>query len=270
MSTEAQTPEEQMKRISRRSFIWAGMAVLGSYGFLSWVGRQTYTPALDKDGNPLPGHSDPDKGLSHPLRSAMNFTDGAMAALFASYRLEPEMSEKDITRPARFNSDIGAPKTGDDIVMPDEFKLVVTGLSATPLTFTLEQLRAMPSKTQITEFRCVEGWNQVCKWKGVPLQALAKPYLSALGKLPKYVRMETEDGEYFVGLDLESALHPQTLLAYDMNDAPLEPDHGAPLRLAIPVKYGIKNIKWVTKILFLDEKPTDYWGELGYTWFGGL
>lgn len=256
-----------MHRISRRSFIWAGMAVLGSYGFVAWLGHQP----VDKDGMPNPPSPDPAKGLPQHLRSAMDFTDGAMQALFASYRLEPEHPEKDITRPPRVNSDIGAPKSDDgSAVIPADFKLVIVGLNSTPLSFTLADLRALPARTQITEFRCVEGWAQVCKWKGVPLQELAKPYLKSLGKLPKYVKMETADGEYFVGLDIESALHPQTLLAYDLNDAPLEPDHGAPIRLAIPVKYGIKNIKWVTKITFTDEKPIDYWGERGYTWFGGL
>ena len=265
---EKLTPEEQIGRLSRRSFVWAGMTVLGSYGLITWLGKQP----LDKEGNVVPPTPDPGKGLPPHLREAMNFTDSAMETLFASYRLEPEHAEKDITRPARVNADIGAPKSedGETLLTPEKFALSVSGLTVAPLSFTLEQLRAMPAKTQITEFRCVEGWAQVCKWKGVALQELAKPYLSVMKTLPKYVRMETENGEYFVGLDVESALHPQTLLAYDLNDAPLTPGHGAPLRLAIPVKYGIKNIKWVTKVIFMDEKPTDYWGELGYTWFGGL
>lgn len=266
MNPESLSPEAQMRSMSRRSFVWAGMAVLGSYGFVRWLSHQP----LDKDGKPERPNPDPGKGLPTPLRSAMDFTDGAMAALFRSYRLEPERSEAEITRPPRYNSDIGAPKAESGIVLPDSYNLIVEGLTPQPLSFTLEQLRAMPAKTQITEFRCVEGWAQVCKWKGVPLRDLVQSHLVALGRVPKYVRMETADGEYFVGLDVESALHPQTILAYDLNDAPLEPEHGAPLRLAIPVKYGIKNIKWVAKIAFLDLKPSDYWGELGYTWFGGL
>ena len=263
------TPEQQMKRLSRRSFVWAGMAVLGSYGFINWLASQPM--GKDANGDPVRPNPDPGKGIPPHLRSAMDFTDGAMASLFASYRLEPEHPEKDITRPPRVNANIGAPTNSDgDTILPAKFTLTVSGLGPTALIFTLEQLRAMPCKTQITEFRCVEGWAQVCKWRGVPLQELAKPYLSKMKSLPKYVRIETENGEYFVGLDVESALHPQTLLAYDLNDAPLEPDHGAPIRLAIPVKYGIKNIKWLTKITFTDEKPIDYWGERGYTWFGGL
>ena len=90
-----------------------------------------------------------------------------------------------------------------------------------------------------------------------------------LDDLPEYVSMETPDGAYYVGLDMASALHPQTLLCYEMNGKPLTADHGAPLRLAIPVKYGIKNIKNIGKIKFTDERPKDYWAELGYDWYAG-
>jgi DMSO/TMAO reductase YedYZ molybdopterin-dependent catalytic subunit len=74
---------------------------------------------------------------------------------------------------------------------------------------------------------------------------------------------------YYVGLDIESVLHPQTLLCYAMNHQPLTPEHGAPLRLVIPVKYGIKYIKWIGTIRFTDERPTDYWAERGYDWYAG-
>ncbi len=84
-----------------------------------------------------------------------------------------------------------------------------------------------------------------------------------------YVSLETEDGGYYVGLDMESALHPQTLLCYEMNGKPLTAPHGAPLRLAIPVKYGIKNIKRIGTIRFTDRRPPDYWAERGYDWYAG-
>ena len=82
--------------------------------------------------------------------------------------------------------------------------------------------------------------------------------------------MSTPDEEYFVGLDMKSALHPQTLLAYEQNGQPLLPEHGAPLRLVIPVKYGIKNIKRIGQIRFTDKRPEDYWANFGYDWFAGL
>jgi DMSO/TMAO reductase YedYZ molybdopterin-dependent catalytic subunit len=82
--------------------------------------------------------------------------------------------------------------------------------------------------------------------------------------------MATPDEDYYVGLDIKSALHPQTLLAYERNGQPLEWEHGAPLRLIIPVKYGIKNIKRIGLIRYTDDRPDDYWSEEGYDWFAGL
>jgi DMSO/TMAO reductase YedYZ molybdopterin-dependent catalytic subunit len=82
--------------------------------------------------------------------------------------------------------------------------------------------------------------------------------------------MQTPDRAYFVGLDLASALHPQTLLCYEMNGVDLTRAHGAPLRLVIPVKYGVKNIKRIGTIMYTNERPEDYWANEGYDWYAGL
>ena len=86
----------------------------------------------------------------------------------------------------------------------------------------------------------------------------------------QYVAMETPDGEYYVGIEMASALHPQTLLCYEMNGKPLEEKHGAPLRLVTPVKYGIKNIKRIGSIAYVDAQPKDYWANEGYDYYAGL
>jgi DMSO/TMAO reductase YedYZ molybdopterin-dependent catalytic subunit len=83
------------------------------------------------------------------------------------------------------------------------------------------------------------------------------------------VALETPDGGYYVGLDMASALHPQTLLCYEMNGLPLSLDHGAPLRLVTTVKYGIKSIKRIGTIAFTDARPRDFWAERGYDWYAG-
>jgi DMSO/TMAO reductase YedYZ molybdopterin-dependent catalytic subunit len=88
--------------------------------------------------------------------------------------------------------------------------------------------------------------------------------------LYRYVGFETPDGGYYVSIDMESLLHPQTLLVYEMNGAPLSMEHGAPLRLIIPIKYGIKSIKRIGTLYFSDTRPPDYWAERGYDWFAGL
>ena len=88
--------------------------------------------------------------------------------------------------------------------------------------------------------------------------------------LAEYVGMETPDGGYYIGLDIASALHPQTILCYEMNGEELPEDHGGPIRLIIPTKYGIKNLKRIGKIFFTDDRPRDFWFEQGYDYFAGL
>lgn len=145
---------------------------------------------------------------------------------------------------------------------------------------TLEQIRALPKTEIVTELKCIEGWSTIVHWAGVTLADFLQKYPPAtrsgkpfdrnnIADLPEYVSLETPDGAYYVGLDMASALHPQTLLCYEMNGKPLELEHGAPLRLAIPVKYGIKNIKNIGKIKFTNERPRDYWAEQGYDWYAG-
>src|SRR5207247_7513774 len=91
--------------------------------------------------------------------------------------------------------------------------------------------------------------------------------MNAPEDLPPYVGMATPDGAYYVGLDVESMLHPQSLLAYEINGAPLTDEHGAPLRLVTPVKYGVKNLKRIGTIRYSRARPADYWAEEGYDWY---
>jgi DMSO/TMAO reductase YedYZ molybdopterin-dependent catalytic subunit len=88
--------------------------------------------------------------------------------------------------------------------------------------------------------------------------------------LVRYVALETPDGGYYVGFDVPSAMHPQTLLCYEMGGKPLSMENGAPLRLVTTVKYGIKSVKRIDKIIFTDERPRDFWAERGYEWYAGL
>lgn len=124
-----------------------------------------------------------------------------------------------------------------------------------------------------TDFRCIEGWSEEMSYAGMRFSDFMK--ISNVGKKPDgsyyaYVGLETPDKEYYVSIDMESMLHPQTVLAYEMNDAPLSVGNGAPLRLMIPVKYGIKHLKRIGKIFFSDTRPKDYWAERGYDWYAGL
>ncbi len=166
------------------------------------------------------------------------------------------------------------------------------GQSATPaegfeeykepgLLLTLDDIRALPRVEMTTELKCIEGWSVIVNWAGARFADFAANYRApARGggapevrgrpqDLVRYVGMETPDGGYYVGMDMPSALHPQTLLSYEMNGRPLTPEHGAPLRLVTPVKYGIKHIKRIGRITFTDERPGDFWAERGYDWYSG-
>ncbi|MFA6236213.1 MAG: molybdopterin-dependent oxidoreductase [Bacteriovorax sp.] len=124
-----------------------------------------------------------------------------------------------------------------------------------------------------TDFRCIEGWSEVMQFAGMRFSDFMKFYdlgKKTDGSYYNYVGLETPDKIYYVSIDMESMLHPQTVLAYEMNEAPLEDENGAPLRLAIPIKYGIKSLKRIGKITFSDTRPPDYWAERGYDWYSGL
>ncbi|MBA2403482.1 MAG: molybdopterin-dependent oxidoreductase [Bdellovibrionales bacterium] len=149
------------------------------------------------------------------------------------------------------------------IIESDEKKV-----SLTPADFYL-----LPKVGYTTDFRCIEGWSEVMQYGGARFSDFMEAYKlgkKADGTYFKYVGLETPDKKYYVSIDMESMLHPQTLLAYEMNLAPLKPENGLPLRLIIPIKYGIKSLKRVGRIFFSDQRPPDYWAERGYDWYSGL
>ena len=136
------------------------------------------------------------------------------------------------------------------------------------VVLSLNDLRALPSYEQVTQFKCIEGWSQITSWRGARYSDFVKAFPPAGN--PKYVMMETSEGDYTCGFDFESLMHPQTLLCYEMHGRPLSMGHGAPLRLAMPIKYGYKQIKQIAKITYTDTRPLDYWENLGYDWYAGL
>ncbi len=140
------------------------------------------------------------------------------------------------------------------------------------LLLTMRDIHEFPRHELVTQFKCIEGWSQIVHWAGIRLADLLEAYPPALvdGREPKYVYMETPDGDYYNGYDLEACRHPQALLVTEMMGAPLTQLHGAPLRLHMPTKYGYKQIKRIGLISYTSDKPDDYWTKLGYDWYGGL
>lgn len=140
------------------------------------------------------------------------------------------------------------------------------------LLLTLDDILQLPRHELVTQFKCIEGWSEIVHWAGVRMAEFMEAYPPALigGNAPKYVYMETPDGDYYTGYDLDACRHPQTLLVTEMMGAPLTQYHGAPLRLHMPIKYGYKQIKRIGLIAYTNKKPDDYWTKLGYDWFAGL
>ncbi len=140
------------------------------------------------------------------------------------------------------------------------------------LLLTMEDVTRLPRHELVTQFKCIEGWSQVVHWAGVRMADFLEAYPPAKvnGREPRYVYMETPDGDYYTGYDLHVCRHPQTLLVTEMMGQPLTQFHGAPLRLHMPTKYGYKQIKRIGLIAYTDSKPDDYWTELGYDWYAGL
>ena len=141
------------------------------------------------------------------------------------------------------------------------------------ILLTMADLRQLPHFEMVTQFKCIEGWSQIVRWGGARFSDFLKAYppkRNTGGRLPKYAAMETPEGDFFSGYDMASLMHPQTMLCYEMGGRPLAPEHGAPLRLAMPLKYGYKQIKQIAKITYTDQKPDDYWANVGYDWYGGL
>jgi DMSO/TMAO reductase YedYZ molybdopterin-dependent catalytic subunit len=226
--------------------------------------------------------------------------DSTLRALFASHegltkatqraltrdRLAPEFAEADIRQGMRPNGSVD-PSSAEYRRMAEtafrDYRLTVTGMVDAPQSLSLADLTALPSRTQITRHDCVEGWSCIARWQGVPLGsvlALAQPKLTA-----RYAVFQCYDaierslsGEvfYYESIDLIDAFHPQTILAYAMNGAPLPVANGAPLRLRVERQLGYKMAKYVHTIELTDSFAGlgfgrgSYWADRGYEWYAGI
>ncbi len=264
LPTEAEVLAEARRR-SRRSFIGLGLAGLAGIGGWRWLLSQP-----------------DDAGIPHPLRKVLDANSRLSSAYFKETRLAPEFARSRARTP-RENGDVGLEAELD----PAAWRLRVQGYgTGKTQEFTLADIQALPRVEMTTELKCIEGWSTVVHWAGARLSDFLTRYPLATrsgrpagydpvdprnppADLAPYVGMATPDELYYVGLDMPSALHPQTLLCYEMNGQPLTAGHGAPLRLVTPLKYGIKHLKRIGTIAFADTRPKDYWAELGYDWDAG-
>jgi DMSO/TMAO reductase YedYZ molybdopterin-dependent catalytic subunit len=207
------------------------------------------------------------------LNRALRIDDDVAEALYSANRSVPTYTKSQITS-LKNNYNGATPDPG----YISGWKLTLDGL-ASGLSISLDirnLLNRFSVHEQITRLVCVEGWSAIAWWAGLRFDDLlgAYPPMSQA----KWARVESSvnldasgnPDPYFMSLDLATARHPQTLLATHFNGYPLTVDHGAPLRLLVPVKLGLKNVKAITRIAYVAEEPRDYWAERGYSHYDGI
>ena len=257
-------------RQSRRGLVKGTLASLGALGLAGCDG----------------GANDPIVQKLFALEEMLTFR--TQSAILGPDALAKEYGESDISEFFKPNGSKDPQDEGYKALAASGFKdyrLVVDGLVERPARFSLAELRAMPSRTQITRHDCVEGWSCIGKWAGVRLSHV----LDAVGVKPdaRYVVFHCADTpdeasfgdepEHFYGsIDVQAARHEQTILAYDFNGAPLEIPHGAPLRVRVERQLGYKMSKYVMRIELVDsfahlgDGHGGYWEDNGYTWYAGV
>ncbi len=222
------------------------------------------------------------------LKSAQHLSRAAQKIVAPRPAMAQEFGPGDVAQTFRGNGSLD-PGDADYVALREAgfagYRLAVGGLVAKPAEFTLEQLRTMPARTQITRHDCVEGWSCIGKWKGVQLG----PILDQVQPKPeaKFVvfrcydsmdgpSLDGHDSRYYESIDLDDAHHVQTILAYELNDKPLPISNGAPLRCRVERQLGYKQAKYIRAIELVESFAQirggkgGYWEDEGYEWYGGI
>jgi len=206
-----------------------------------------------------------DDTVQRVLGAVSRWNDRVQGALFSGTRLAPEFDASLAVKNFRYNAWYPADKAPR--LDAASFKLKLAGLIETKTPWTVDQLYALPQQSQVTRHVCVEGWNMIGKWTGTPLHV----FLQRVGAdtTARYVGYECADG-YYESMDMATALHPQTFMAFKLSDEILPQRYGYPFKLRIPTKLGFKNAKWVTTMFVTNTRPPAFWSDRGYNWFSGI
>lgn len=200
------------------------------------------------------------------LKRGLGFSDWVSARMFRTGHLAPTFANSELTPFDKFP--INDYDVDDPGLILENWTLTVSGLVKKPGEYTMDQVQALPIVRQNTRHVCVEGWDVVGRFGGARLS----DFLSVIGAdiTARYLTVKCAD-DYYESLDMATALHPQTLLCYEMYERPLTREHGAPLRLNVPTKVGYKQAKYLTdlKVTNVLEK-VGYWEDQGYSSFYGL
>lgn len=206
-------------------------------------------------------------GIQQPLRNVLNTNEKIFSKTYSDKNLVKEYPKSAAAKEARVNGDVGL---DEEFFDASQWRLSVIKSNGDTLLITLDELKQLPKVDVVHNFKCIEGWSQITHWSGVRMKDFIKYFHLEKEAALNYLGLSTPDEEYYVGIDMPSALHPQTILCYELNEQPLPMNQGYPLRLIIPVKYGVKSLKRIGYMHFSNEKPADYWAERGYDYYGGL
>jgi DMSO/TMAO reductase YedYZ molybdopterin-dependent catalytic subunit len=272
-------PAAKVRARSRRDFFLFGAGALLAAGGFWWLlpdetKKNHLTPGLRDWIDSLEGRLGADgERRERFLNRALTFDDDVAEALYSPDRSVRTYSKSQATD-LRNNYNGATPSPA---YVP-AWTLSVSGLASgrvERLTIA-ELLSRFPRHDQVTRLCCVEGWSAIAWWGGLRFADFLRAFPPAPGarwaRLDSSVNLDSAGNPdpYYVSIDLPTARHPQTLLATHLSGAPLPVEHGAPLRLLVPMKLGLKNIKAITAITYSAEEPADYWNERGYSKYDGL
>jgi len=205
-----------------------------------------------------------DDEVQNILNFMSRWNDKAQALLFNRERLAPTYPESSVVRDFRYNAFFPADQAPQ--LAAGDYRLELSGLIEDKRPWTLDALYALPQESQITRHICVEGWSMIGKWSGTPLRLFLQRVGADLSA--RYVGFRCADG-YYGSIDMPTALHPQTIMAFKFADDILPPKYGYPFKVRIPTKLGFKNPKWVSTIYVTNRMPGGFWEDRGYNWFSG-
>lgn len=234
--------QRRMRSLSRRGFLIGGASAVFAYLGYGWLRKPENTEIFT---------------------NTFRFNENLSQLYYSPKNLAPEFPRETAQNP-RANGSFGISEDFN----PETWRLNIGGLAnrTDDLILSLDDIKSLPRVEMTTELKCIEGWSVVVNWTGARFSDFVAKYQP---QFSKYVGLNTPDESYYVGWDMPGILHPQTLLAYQMNGEPLTLPHGAPLRLVSAMKYGIKQIKRIGRIEFTDIRPKDYWADRGYDWYSG-
>jgi DMSO/TMAO reductase YedYZ molybdopterin-dependent catalytic subunit len=252
-----------MSKISRRKFITAALAATAAGAGVAIGGKLAGRYGL------IP----PDCGGIYGAGETLTY---AAHRLLTRHSLAREFPVSEISTKPFANA---VDSLGDNFKLLQhgsftDWRLVVDGMAARPLSLSIAELKTFPSSTQITEIACEEGWSYIAEWKGVALSYI----LQLAGALPqvRYIVYRSIQPDWWESIDMADALHPQTLVAYNMNGDELPVPFGGPLRMRVPRQLGYKSVKYINRLTLTDNLKHFGKGlgsaspEAGYAWYAGI